>query len=450
MVDLMWFGVVGLGGIAALALLSERIASSTTFGASVVVAVILSQWEFNVPIQIVSVGGVSVQVLDLIGLALAGAALVNFNRRAGVAPARLAPILVAISALVLVSLLRGVYEFGLGTAVNETRQFLLYIAIGAWVVSIKPTRESVQALDKVIYVSGWLLCALAAYHVIAYGVGSVNEFVDPSTGLNQVSRSLVAGQAFALLLALLRVLGLPPGDSVQPLHRRIAPPVFLLVIVVSQQRSVWAATAASIFVLLVFADRSQRARLLAWAAPAVAVGFLMAAVAAGELFDSLQTSLRSLGTLQGRLASQDALWTVFAKSDRLDQLIGAPFGSGFTRVEADSGRLVEYSPHSAYFLPLLRLGVAGLALYLGLILRGLIRARGTGSAAGMASLSAALVFGWAYALPWYCLLFAAPFLVTGTQSRGTGIDADGRASVTSGPFSSAPQMPEDQRKRRRI
>ncbi len=84
-------------------------------------------------------------------------------------------------------------------------------------------------------------------------------------------------------------------------------------------------------------------------------------------------------------------------------LFGEPMGSGYGRFEGE-GRWVEYAPHNWYVTLLLRVGVAGLAVFVVLIVGAFAGALGRRDMLAATIVATVTVFGWAYSVPWYACI----------------------------------------------
>lgn len=421
MIDLAWMALLGLGGLGGLWLLVERMVGSTFFAAFAFVIVVLLQWEFASPITLANVGGVSIQLFDLLAIALILTACWNAGSRntSGTGTLRAAAFLAV--GLVAVAVARGISTNGIGSAVNESREAVLWIATCLWALSLDYSRAiTVKAIERAVYAGGWFLCALGTYHIARYGLGQADTFVDAATGLDQTSRPLVAGQALFLLIALIFSM---TGAAQRPLslHRRWAPLVFVAIILASQQRTVWAAAAVAILAYLMAARRTggfnMPPRAVALGVIAISLAFSLGPGV--SLVQTLRESAENLGTFEGRLDSQAALWSIWINSDLTNQIFGTPFGSGYTRIEVRTGRLVEYSPHSMYLLLLLRAGALGLLVYVSVLSWALVSAWRGRSRRGLVILIVLIVFGWAYTLPWYCLMALAGLPIAADRQQSS-------------------------------
>ncbi|WP_225234197.1 O-antigen ligase family protein [Klenkia terrae] len=325
--------------------------------------------------------------------------------------------LLAISTLTLIGILRGVEEYGIGPTIVEARLILLPLTAVAWASSVGRSWEIENAVfrSSLVYL-GFGLVVVALYHSVRFGVGTSSSRFITIDGVEQSSRVLTQIQALMLLLgALVAVERWISGRG------RIwfwVAALFLLSIVISQQRSVWLASVAALVVAYACSDRSRRGRFnLAFALAAVAGLVGLAAVPAA--FAGILGSGEDTATYDSRSYGWGQLLQLFWDSGWTSRLFGLPFGAGFDRLDTN-GLLVSFSPHNWYLLILLRLGLIGLAAFIYLIfssMRSVLRRPDRRIGAPVAA--AVLVFCWTYGLSWVLAIFLARS-VTGFEPADRG------------------------------
>lgn len=361
--------------------------------------ILLTAWEFPSLPPLMTLGGSNIFVPDAVALVLLAAALTRVSRiRLNVGSMSIPWF--GFGLLLLGSLARGIGEFGLGPAVNEARLLLVPFAVITWALSLDWTGSHAKSLlyDPLIWF-GWLLVALAGYHAIRYGAGSATSAFIDVNGVEQSSRVLTQMQSFVLVLATL--LCLDRWISTPSRSTGLAAIAFTATIVITQQRTVWAAFTISL--LVYFLMSAARIKLKVFAIAGV-LGFLATAIfvsdVAEPLLKDLTDSFSSRSTYDARTEGWEQLIVNAWAGGAETVAWGQPFGSGFERVESN-GRIALYSPHNWYVLLFLRVGVFGLALYAWFLMRslmaGFIRRQ---SPVALAILIGISVFCWAYGISW--------------------------------------------------
>lgn len=375
-----------------------------TAGAAVILAVAVVMWDVPVLPTLVSVGGTSIQIGDVISVVLLGSALLSWKRlRENIGAAG---VVCWMTFLVLVggSIFRGIAELGLGLAMNEARLFILVLASMTWALTLEWTAARVQRLIfRGGMVAGWALVAVAIWHVTLYGFGSVSSFVEVN-GVLQTGRPLVAEQTVVLAMSAFAVLA-------GWMTRRgrawlLSGMVFLGTAVVAQHRSVWVALLVGAVVALLFATSRARGRLVV-ASVVIAWSTAVVVLASGGVasLSDLQDSAGDTGTIEDRYSGWVSLIDQSFATGPFGVVFGQPFGSGFERESLD-GSLIAYSPHNWLITVYLRAGAVGVLAFVGLIIVLFRRAsRAPTPAAARAILALAVVFGFAYAWPWTAAVF---------------------------------------------
>ncbi|TFB47788.1 O-antigen ligase family protein [Cryobacterium tagatosivorans] len=396
----LWDGMLGVGALAGLILFVVAVRRWPVVGAVVLAINVLLAWEFPNATALAVVEGRSIYFLDVLGLALLLVGLAGVKqlfRNLG----SVAWLWLAFGLVLLVSLARGLTQLDPGVAVTEFRSFFYNFATITWAMTLawNPARTRVL-VEKFALALGWGLVVVGGYHLARYGLGSASAFVDASTGLNQTSRPLVSGQALILLICAVVSLWLWGRDRRKSVL--LSSIVFLAVVVVVQQRTVWGVAIAVAAVIFVVSKSNTKSAMVVFGIVAAwGVGLVLATGAAGDLLAQLEDSATNFATYDARLTS----W-----ADLIDRSIshgfehvafGAPFGSGYGRFEG-AGRWVEFAPHNWYLTVYLRAGLLGFALFALFLILVLVRAlRTRGNSAAIAILVACLVYGWSYSWLWY-------------------------------------------------
>jgi hypothetical protein len=308
----------------------------------------------------VMVGPVHVFPEDILAVALAVATLMRLQQHGyGLRPERR---MVALLAVLLLGLARGVAAFGLQTSVNNGREMLYMLIAAVFFSTVRVTPELVGS------VRNWLLLASGVLIIVAVDFWSQHGFgTYAATG----NRALDALQALVVLEATIITVLFPPFRS--PALRVGLPLVGLIVVALSIQRTDWAAALVAAAVLMTTRQRSRGSRSMAAprflvVAAVLAVVLLVAAGPPG-VTNSLtagyqQTSISqgSSSTFSWRLQGWSILVNRQITGPPVDLLIGSPSGTGYERVI--DGATWTVAPHSEYVSALDETGLFGVALLL--------------------------------------------------------------------------------------
>ncbi|WP_442544868.1 O-antigen ligase family protein [Arthrobacter sp. KN11-1C] len=382
-----------------LALKRWPVVAAISIAANVLVA-----WEIPYVPPLVNVGGFSVYFLDIFSFA----ALVIAVMRFPVLARRLKGALwawIGIGALLVFSLVSGLLINPFGTTMNEFRPFLQPYATLTWAMCLNWNQETTDLLiRRSSLVLGWSLTIVAAYHFSLHGLGTASELVDAGTGLEQTTRPLVSGQALMVLLC---------GMMCMWYWRRlrhksllISAVAFLTVVIVSQQRTVWAVGVAALLIVFIAARAGTKAVIaVSGLVAAWIVGIILSAQLLPQVVTELESALANSGTYDARVTSWSNLIDQSVFHGPVSVIFGEPMGSGFGRFEG-VGRWVVFAPHNWYVTLYLRTGVIGLALFLMfllIVMFRLLKQRQNMGALGV--VSALIVYGWSYSWTWYICAF---------------------------------------------
>lgn len=304
--------------------------------------------------SLLQAGGTHVYPADVLSVVLLLAAVVFAIRRPP--PARIMVPLAVAGTVFAVNLYRGVAQFGLQHATNESREWLYFLVTIAFVVTAEPwgVRFWRPWYGLAVALTGlaWLGLARHGLRPTTATIIINGQPVDP--------RPLTAAGALALAFALIALLS---SQGITPRRKVIYGAAFAGTLVLVQQRTVWAVLAVTFLLWAaasVHAHSTSRHRLLA----AISVTVLGAAatvvatgVATGSVFgQSLAETTAKNSTFAWRVVG----WSDLLHSDHSGASImfGQSFGSGYTRLVL--GTVTNVEPHSLYVAALLRLGLAGL------------------------------------------------------------------------------------------
>ncbi|TLM84547.1 hypothetical protein FDW83_07480 [Pseudarthrobacter sp. NamE2] len=402
----IWMVFLATAAITAFVLFTAVLKRWPSVGAFSVTLNLVVAWEIPNPPALANIGGTSVYYLDVLSVAALAIALLQSSSLAQNLRSAFWP-WIGLGFLLLVSLTTGLLENDFGKTVNEFRSFFHPYATTTWAMSLAWNRAAAESLiRKLTMTLGWFLTVVAGYHLARYGLGSASGFVDAASGIEQTTRPLVSSQALIVLLC--SVLCFWYWRQSRRRIWFISALIFLLVVVVSQQRTVWAVGLASVAVIFLFARAGTKGIIALFVfLSAWAVGILLTGQFIPQVLAELSNSATDSGTYDARVRSWTNLINQSISSGLSNILFGQAMGVGFGRFEG-AGRWVEFAPHNWYVTLYLRIGIIGLsmmAVFLLVVLARLLRYRE--NMAALAVVSAVIVYGWSYSWPWYISLFFA-------------------------------------------
>lgn len=390
-----------LAGTICLTWLTILVMRWPTVGWCIISTAILVAGELPQTPPVAGFGGLAIYAEDAVCIALLIAALPKLRRVNHSRNGR-SVLLIIFVVLLVASLLRGMAVYGLGLAVNESRQLLYLVVAIAWALSQVGDENFEVRLRRFMSFTGWGLIGVAAYHVATTGLGTADGML-LRNGHLVTDRPLVSGQSCVLALI---------GVHAVVARRRSLPGwVFLGVVVLTQHRSVWVAAAAALGMALVAASPRIRARLVigVLVVSLLGVAFLTSEQGA-EVMAKLSYSASSTGTIDDRTYGWIEL---LRQSQRLgwgEAIWGQPMGSSYRRLNID-GRLVEYAPHNWYVTVYLRMGILGIAALAGILGGAFRRHVQERRLPPLVWLTLIAVYAIPYGLPWYLAPFLAISLV---------------------------------------
>jgi hypothetical protein len=429
-VQLIWTSLLAAGATSALLLCAAAFRKWPVVGVAAIALNIITAWEVPQAPPLLSIVGTSIYPVDVLSVLFFVVAVLD-GKRLSQNLGALRWLWAGFGLSILFSLLSGVIQIEVGSAVNEFRAFLYPFAAISWVLSLDWGRLR-KLLTHLPVVLGWSLVAVAAFHAARFGLGGEGEFVDARSGIEQTTRPLVSGQALILLFCIPLTLRTWAQTSRRlPL---ISAAAFGVVVMIVQQRTVWAVAAAMIATFYLSSRGEHRTKgILAGIAVLWGGLILITSNVAGDLIGKLISAANDSSTYDARVNSwQNLIAESFAKGLGT-VLFGAPFGTGYGRFEG-VGRWVEFAPHNWYVTLFLRVGLVGTAIFALLLLAAIIRViRSQNDATSVGILVGTLVYCWAYSIMWYSAIFVGWALIhskfNGLQNGPADVLRSSRSSI---------------------
>jgi hypothetical protein len=402
----LWVLFLGLGALSAFLMAAALLRKRTEFGVLLASASVVVAWEFPDLPAFAAIAGANLFPYDVVaGLFILVGVTQWKTLRANLGV--LSQGWAGLGILILVALIRGVVINDLGTAVNEFRPFFYSFAALTWGLSVQWTPEQQhRMLTAVSRVLGLCLVVAGVIHISTNGLGGSSDFVFRADGTEQVSRPLVAGQTLVLLICTFAQV----WDWFATRRRTslFCAILFVLMILLSQQRTVWLGAVISLFIVLMLSkQRTKIAMLLLLGISLIGYVFVSAFGRELAIFQTLSESATNSQTYDARVRSWLALIDQSVVKGLGTIVFGSPFGAGWGRFEG-VGRWVEFSPHNWYLTVYLRTGLVGLVLLLVFVILPLLKAvRRSPNLMAVAILVVIAVFSWTYGWLWYVAPFQA-------------------------------------------
>ncbi len=372
---------------------------SSLVGAVLVLAMAVAKaWFIELPsIEL----GIMLYLTDAVALLIALAALVRITARQSL---RVPPVGLIFTALLMLSFLIGLAEFGKSAGVDFRVMFAFIVGV-FYFASFDTDSELVVRLGRVWIMAACVLMLIAWFVWItdAAGLAMARKWIDADpTGVKfrvlNSNTTYVIGVGSVVLLHLLM-----SGQ----MEGRWWPVLLALsgTVLVLQHRSVWVATFLSAVLVVLLVQRG-RAKIILFLGVAVlltvaVVPFIshrLSAVSESVSAQAERATDMTKGTSGGRMRAWEILLKDWDKLGLGRQLIGKPFGSSY-------GGL-HNAPHNCYLQVMYRTGYVGLlamlAMYGSTLIRLLKRRHATEKGgAGVETLLLALIVGQlAYFIPY--------------------------------------------------
>lgn len=266
-------------------------------------------------------------------------------------------------AVLMVSFAIGTVRHGTEAGI-EFRTFF-YFWTGIWyLMTAQLTAEQIDKVMRIyMFVAAVLVVvAVLRWMAIALNLDVVHYWNEGGGSLRvfNAAQTFYLGQAFVIgFYAYLNKTG--------PVWWRAFLPILFVCVVVLQHRTVWAVTLVSVALVFLLAGRIRsKVASTFLAAGVIGAAVLLPFFMGGQLDvvqQSLAHSVQEVGeensTLAWRVQSWQSLIEQWAYGGPLVNMIGNPFGSGFSRyIDLTQGELTQ-NPHNHYVYALLRVGLIG-------------------------------------------------------------------------------------------
>lgn len=278
-----------------------------------------------------------------------------------------------------------------------------------------------------LFAIGWLLVIAAVVHYSIRGFGGYGDDFVTASGELTDRRVLSSGQSLMIFFSFLACVSLFREYKQKTLFVTSGV-VFITVLILSQQRTVWSVAIVAIFIaFLLDRKRSVGEYLIVFFGSLLCI-FVLALGPANSLLSTITLAVSDTRTFDGRIEGWLAL---IADSYHVGPgaiFFGQPFGTGWTRIQ--QGRLVSFSPHNWYVSVFMRTGVLGLIAYLvGILWLTFAQIKRRTSLLFLLFTISTAVYSWTYNVNWFCAIFLGAAIVIVSNSKYPSMSS--RASKTS-------------------
>lgn len=281
---------------------------------------------------------------------------------------RFSPLSLTVMAYVgifVLSMTRGLLQFEVTTVGPEARGFIGEIVAVIYFITVPHDREVIRKVVRAMILFAAFLVLIVVLHYAGLPVG-VDMTLDPTI---KIDRALQATAVGSIELALIFAAFWWTWEERGSRWMFVATVVFTTCVVGLQHRTVWGMLAVTLAMAL-FIDRDVlRVFLKALGLTAVA-GLLVLVISPGlrsRLVADLQESATNSGTLTWRVQSSQR--SIEQEEGLIEVLIGQPMGSGYSRLDIDTGTYTTAPPHDELVNQYVRLGLVGTLLLLAILLR---------------------------------------------------------------------------------
>lgn len=352
------------GAIAVLGLiwLLDTVIRSQRTGLYLIVG--LNVVDLAVSLPRADVGGTTVTVNDVVFVVVMAALLARVLR--GWSPSTLQLGIILLLCIIIFSIARGTLVFGLASSVNEARSTLYFVSVILYASFLSPddgTRTEAARL-WFAYALGLVGVTVLRWAIVLGGLPGRGNWFDPGYGgLRVIYSDETLAISAAFLIVFPRIIR---GEATRREWQLGA--VFGGTVLVLQHRSVIAVLLAGAAVLLWY-HRHLLSRQVVYGGclAAMAVGVaLVTLLDGGQLASQAsQADAANTVTFEWRIQGWQVLLRDSGPTGPEEAALGKPYGSGYER-RLPTGERVDVAPHNMYLELLLRVGLAGLGVYVGI------------------------------------------------------------------------------------
>ncbi|SEF53046.1 hypothetical protein SAMN05421819_0323 [Bryocella elongata] len=266
----------------------------------------------------------------------------------------------------LFSVARGFAHFGVTTTGTEARGFISEIVAVIYFITVPHDRNVIRKIVRADILFAAFLVGVVALHYAGLPIGVDMASLDPT---NYIDRAIEAPAAASIMLSVIFAAFWWVYERRGSRWMFVAASIFTAVTILLQHRTVWAMLVVGVLTAFVL-DRSVFRVLVKTLCLSALGGVLVLGLSSSlraRLVADLQDSATNSGTFTWRLESWQR--SIEQEGGIFDTLLGQPMGTGYTRLDIDTGTYTNLPPHNELVNQYLRLGVLGTLLLLAIMLR---------------------------------------------------------------------------------
>jgi O-antigen ligase len=269
-------------------------------------------------------------------------------------------VVILLGLLLLISWLRGTFQYNLAASTNAFRTYLFFYATLLYTLTLDYSKELFRKVTFWLSVICVVLIVTVVIRWILVGLGKISstDWLAPNGSMVRV----ISATSTLLLLQIMLCIYYSKNKGKQNIISYIAIIIITCTIVFLQQRTVWVALFVSLLLAIALKTKHKSVILLG---SLLVIVLILSFFAWNNLsIDDLQGTSLDLHNLNWRVLG----WQQLLNPDRfltpLDYFIGQPFGTSFARYILDSIYETTVSPHNFYVQTFLNIGGIGLFLLL--------------------------------------------------------------------------------------
>ncbi len=270
--------------------------------------------------------------------------------------------------MMIISLLLGVYKFGLEQSGNSSRSYFYFFTVVLFSSISTPQKKLIKGIFTLWAWFALVLILIAIYRWIFISTSS-NYISIWASASGDPFRVLNAGVTFFLLQGFI-IYWYAKKLHLKLLFPKIIPALLIIGVIILQHRTVWVVM-VTIILLMVFLDGHLNKKIFIISIFVFIIGLAIVFIFGEQIINSLSTSASNLQNFYWRLEGWKFLISPQNMGSFINYILGHAFGTGYAREIL--GSTITASPHNYYIQLLHDFGFLGLSifglLYFGLSIR---------------------------------------------------------------------------------
>lgn len=269
-------------------------------------------------------------------------------------------VIILLGILLLISWLRGTFQFGLAASTNAFRTYLFFYTTVLYTFTLEYSQDLFRKVKSWLIVVCVVLISIVLIRWVLVGIGKISstDWLSPNGSMVRV----ISATATLLLLQIMLFIYYSNINGKRSVISYLAIFIIICALIFLQQRTVWVALFVS--VLLAIALKTKHKSVIVLGSLLLIVLILSFFAWNNLSIDDLQGTSLDLHNLNWRVLGWQQLLDPARFQTPLDYFIGQPFGTSFARYILDSIYETTVSPHNFYIQTFLNIGGIGLFLLL--------------------------------------------------------------------------------------